>query len=171
MMDLAQKYTNTNIGIHRTDKHTQTDTHTHTRTHTHSPRLTVFLGLEGDLTAFLLALGVGQRQPHVHGPEGRQVAQREMGRVALNGQAFPHGGVVPRTHRTATAAATTAAAVDAAAAAGGSAPTCGHGVTVAEGDAVAVATGQVVAEGLPLQGQLPRLDLRGGEAAQGPHGL
>lgn len=109
--------------------------------------LTVFLSLERDLSALLLALGVGQRQPDVDRAEGRQVPQSEVGGVSLHGQALPDGGVVAPT-----------------------AP-CWHGVAVAEGQGVGVTAGEVVAQGLPLEGQLPRLDLCSGQAPQGPHGF
>ena len=141
-------------------------THTHARSTQRSPRLTVLLGLEGDLAALLLAFGVGQRQPHVHGPKGWQVAQGEVGGVAFDGQALAHRGVVPQADGTSAADNTADTA-----ATGSTAATRGHGVAVAEGDAVAVAAGEVVAQGLPLQRQLPRQDLGGGQATQGPHRL
>lgn len=109
--------------------------------------LTVLLRLEGDLLALLLAFRVGQRQPHLDGAEGRQVAQREVRRVALHGQTLSDRGVVaaaaPRR----------------------------HGVAVAQRQGVGVAAGEVVAQRLPLERQLARLDLGGGQTPQGTYGL
>lgn len=67
--------------------------------------------------------------------EGRQVPQGEVRRVAIHGQTLSNGGIVP------------------------SAAPCWHGVTVAQGQGVGVAAGEVVAQWLPLKDQLPRLDL------------
>lgn len=44
-------------------------------------------------------------------------------------------------------------------------------VVVAEGHSISVATGHVVTQGLPLQGQLASLDLSQSQAFGGPHGL
>lgn len=55
--------------------------------------------------------------------------------VMIHGQALSNSGVVP------------------------SAAPCRHGVAVAQGQGVGVTPGEVVAERLPLKGQLPRLDL------------
>lgn len=109
--------------------------------------LTVLLRLEGHLLALLLALGVGQRQPHLDGAERRQVAQREVRRVALHRQTLPHRGVVA------------------------AAASRRHGVAVAQRQGVGVAAGEVVAQRLPLQGQLPWLDLGGRQTPQGTNGL
>jgi len=46
-----------------------------------------------------------------------------------------------------------------------------HGIAVAERDGVGVAAGQVVAQRLPLQRQLPGLDFGESQAFGGPHGL
>lgn len=109
--------------------------------------LTVFLRLKGDLFALLLALRVGQRQPHLDGAERRQVPQREVRRVAVHRQTLPDRGVVTYV------------------------ASRRHGVAVAQGQGVGVAAGEVVAERLPLERQLARLDLRGRETPQGTHGL
>lgn len=70
-----------------------------------------------------------------------------MGGVAVHGQALSDGGVVP------------------------AAAPRRHGVAVAQGQGVGVAAGEVVAERLPLEGQLPGLDLGGRQTPQGAHGL
>lgn len=109
--------------------------------------LTVFLSLEGDLSALLLAFWIGQRQSDVDRAEGWQVSQGEVRGVTIHGQALPDGGVVP------------------------SAASCWHGVAVAQGQGVGVTAGEVVAQRLPLEGQLPGLDLWGCQTPQGTHGL
>lgn len=109
--------------------------------------LTVFLRLEGDFLTLLLAFGVGQSQTYVDGTEGRQVPQCEVRCVAIHRQTLPDCGIVP------------------------SVAPCWHGVAVAQGQGVGVAAGEVVAQRLPLKGQLARLDLRCRQTPQGAHGL
>lgn len=80
------------------------------------------------------------------GVVGWQIAQREARGVVLHCQALTHGGVV------ASAAAR-------------------RGVAVAQGHWVGVAARQVERQTLPLQGQLPGLDVCGHQASQRTHGL
>lgn len=108
--------------------------------------LTVLLRLEGDLSAFLLALWIGQWQSDVDAVVRRKIAQREPGGVVLHRQTLPHRGVVASTSSY-------------------------SGVAVAQGHRVGVAAGQVEGQVLPLQGQLPGLDVCGRQAAQSAHGL
>lgn len=109
--------------------------------------LTVFFGLEGDLSALLLPFRVGQSQPDVNRAERREVSQREVRCVAFHGQALSDGGVVP------------------------SAAPSWHGVAVAQRQGVGVTAGEVVAQGLPLEGQQPWLDFCSCQTPQGTHGL
>ena len=110
------------------------------------PRLTVLLGLEGDLSALFLPLWVGQWQTDMDAVVGWQITQREARGVVLHCQALAHGGVVaPAASR------------------------CG--VAVTQGHWVGVAACQVERQVLPLQGQLPGLDICGHEAPQWTHRL
>lgn len=76
-----------------------------------------------------------------------QVSQGEVRCVTIHGQALSDSGVVP------------------------SAASCWHGIAVAQGQGVGVTAGEVVAQRLPLKGQLPGLDLCSCKTSQGTHGL
>jgi len=56
--------------------------------------LTVFFGLEGDLSALLLPLRVGQGQTDVNAVVGWQITEREARGIVLYSQALAYGGVV-----------------------------------------------------------------------------
>lgn len=105
--------------------------------------LTVLVRLEGDLLALFAPLGVREHQAHVNIPVGQQVLDGVAAGAPLHPHALPHRLVV-------------AAAQD---------------VVVAQGHGVGVAARDIVAQWLPLQGQLAGLDLRERQAFGGPHGL
>lgn len=109
-------------------------------------RLTVFLSLEGDLSALFLSLRVCQWQTDMEAVVGWQIAQCEAWSVVFHCQALAHSGVVASA-------------------------TSRRGVAVAQGHWVGVAACQVERQILPLQGQLPGLDICGCEAPQCTHGL
>lgn len=109
-------------------------------------RLTVLVGLKRDLSALFLPLWVGQWQTDMDAVVGWQITQREAWGVVFHCQALAYGGVV------ASAASR-------------------RGVAVAQGHWVGVATCQVERQILPLQGQLPGLDVCGNEAPQCTHWL
>lgn len=109
-------------------------------------RLTVLVGLERDLSALLLPLWVGQWQTDMDAVVGWQITQREAWGVVFYCQALAHSGVVA------------------------SAASC-RGVSVTKGHRVGVAACQVERQILPLQRQLPGLDICSNEAPQGTHRL
>lgn len=110
------------------------------------PGLTVLLSLEGDLSALFLPLWVGQWQTDMNAMVWWQIPQCEAWGIVFHCQALSHGGVV------ASAASR-------------------RGVAVAQGHWVGVAACQIERQNLPLQGQLPGLDICGCEAPQCTHGL
>lgn len=105
--------------------------------------LTIFICLEGDLLALLASLGVCEDQTHVDIPEGQQVLDGVAAGTPLHLHALPDGLIV-------------------------AAP---QGVVIAEGHSIGVTTCHIVAQGLPLQGQLASLDLCKRQAFGGSHGL
>lgn len=105
--------------------------------------LTIFVCLEGDLLALLAPLRVCEDQTHVDVPEWQQILDGVAADTPLHLHALPDGLVVAATQR----------------------------VVIAEGHSIGVATRHVVAQGLPLQGQLASLDLSKSQAFGGPRGL
>ena len=105
--------------------------------------LTIFICLEGDLLALLAPLRVCENQPHVDIPEWQQVLDGVAAGTPLHLHTLPDGLVVAAT----------------------------QGVAIAKGHSIGVTTRDIVAQGLPLQGQLASLDLGKSQAFGGPRGL
>lgn len=105
--------------------------------------LTIFICLEGDLLALLAPLRVRENQTHVDVPERQQILDGVAAGAPLRLHTFPDGLVV-------------AAA---------------QGVVITKGHSIGMTTRDVVAQGLPLQGQLASLDLSKRQAFGGPRGL
>lgn len=105
--------------------------------------LTIFVCLEGDLLALLAPLRVREDQTHMDVSEWQQILNGVAADTLLHLHTFSDGLVVTATQR----------------------------VVIAEGHSIGVATRHVVAQGLPLQGQLASLDLSKSQAFGGPRGL
>lgn len=108
-----------------------------------SGALTIFVCLEGDLLALLAPLRVGENQTHVDTPERQQILDGVAAGTPLHLHTLSDGLVVAAT----------------------------QGVVIAKGHSIGVTTCDIVAQGLPLQGQLASLDLSKSQAFGSPRGL